>query len=255
MLPGLTFIEPEWWGTILRSHQGVLEPAFWSLFVEMKFYFIFGAFYFWWGPRVAIWSLLVLSALSSGIDLLGGLNLVQTSAFQPLDSLLKGISANYFCWFAAGALFYQYFRVRSKAAMWSALIIAFVFPRLINFAHYLPSCAIIALFASSVISKKVQAILSWKPLLFLGFVSYPLYLLHENMMIAMIIKVGKFAPSLPALAMPLAPIVVLICLAWVSACYLEPFAKSIIKLLLLGKTTLPDVSSDQNRTPTTAGVN
>jgi peptidoglycan/LPS O-acetylase OafA/YrhL len=60
---------------------------------------------------------------------------------------------------------------------------------------------------------------SWQ---FLGFVSYPLYLVHENMMVALTVKLGHIAPGLPGWALPLLPMTWVIVVAWCIARFAEP---------------------------------
>src|SRR6478735_6563808 len=64
LLPGLTFIDPAIWQKIIGGTQGSLEGAFWSLYVEMKFYVVFGALYFSLGRLWAIGALCAIFLLS-----------------------------------------------------------------------------------------------------------------------------------------------------------------------------------------------
>ncbi len=71
LIPGLTFAESGIWARVLGSPQGVLEGAFWSLFVEVKFYIIFGALYFFLGRKAALIGLGLIFIISS--RLFGGI--------------------------------------------------------------------------------------------------------------------------------------------------------------------------------------
>lgn len=63
---------------------------------------------------------------------------------------------------------------------------------------------------------------------FMGFVSYPLYLFHQNMMVASIIKLRNHFPDIPPILVTLIPILFVIGLAWIIAKYIEPFVKMAI---------------------------
>jgi peptidoglycan/LPS O-acetylase OafA/YrhL len=71
--------------------------------------------------------------------------------------------------------------------------------------------------------RPAQFVLSRPVLVFLGFVSYPLYLLHENMLVAMIVKMGHAAPWMPSILMPLLPIAIVIGAGSLIAVYIEPW--------------------------------
>ena len=62
----LTFVEPDWWRALAGEPFPTLEGAFWSLYVEWKFYLFAALFYYWKGPRAMIVALL-LAALSASI--------------------------------------------------------------------------------------------------------------------------------------------------------------------------------------------
>jgi peptidoglycan/LPS O-acetylase OafA/YrhL len=55
-----------------------------------------------------------------------------------------------------------------------------------------------------------------------GFISYPLYLIHENMMVAMIVKIGRIFPNMFAILIPILPILFVVGGAWIIARHLEP---------------------------------
>lgn len=230
LLPGLSLLGPSIWGKLLHSPVTSLEGAFWSLFVEVKFYIVFGALYFFVNRKAAIGALLACSVL---VKLLADATVMALLPHQAaiVETLLTKIGALYFGWFAAGAIFYQYTRTQQKSvlalgvivALWSAL-------SLTGFTGWtIAAFVVVALFVASLLISRVQALLSNKALLFIGFVSYPLYLLHENMMIAMIIKIGHFFPRLPAILMPILPMAVVIGFGWGIATYVEPTIRTVIR--------------------------
>jgi peptidoglycan/LPS O-acetylase OafA/YrhL len=65
LLPGLTFIEPSILAYIFGSAQGVLEGSFWTIFVEFKYYVIFGSLYFLIGRNYSLVILCVIFIAAS----------------------------------------------------------------------------------------------------------------------------------------------------------------------------------------------
>ena len=226
MLPGLTFIEPSWWGFLLGSPQGVVEGAFWSLFVEVKFYFIAGILYFFIGGKKMIVALtglfLVAAALSKFQHVFPAVDL-------HLPSLLMQISsAGQFGWFAAGALYYRYFHERNMSLLIAAILVALASAAAtggLRWEQTMATVIVVVIFTSAVSTSSIQWILSRPFLIFLGFISYPLYLLHENMMVAMIIKMGHATPWMPSILMPVAPIMIVIGAGSLVAVYVEPWVR------------------------------
>jgi len=76
-LPGLTFIEPSWWALILKSKQGAVEGAFWSLYTEVRFYFIFGLSYYIAGEKNALRLLFLIFCIGLWINLHHAFNLLE----------------------------------------------------------------------------------------------------------------------------------------------------------------------------------
>ncbi len=222
LLPGMTFIDPAIWQKLIGGSQGALEGAFWSLYVEMKFYVVFGLIYFVLGRAIAVWGLIILFVLSIATHLLTG----SSSLLVVLGKGLGLLGAEYYGWFAAGALFFLY--VRDKRLVWlvSGLGLGFASAaEMGGIETQIAAVLVTVLFAAALVSDSVQSVLSWKWLLIVGFASYPLYLLHENVMIATIIKLGVAAPSLPMFLYPILPIAALMILAWIVAAHLEPRLK------------------------------
>ncbi|MFC1701314.1 acyltransferase family protein [Pseudomonadota bacterium] len=223
LLPGLTFIEPFWWKKFLGPPQGQLEGAFWSLYVEVKFYLIASIFYFISGGKKMIWILCILFLSSVALPYLSEL-LPNLDWFLP-RRILFILSAEHLGWFAAGALFYLYSGKHHLnllvLAVATGLISALTMKEVETQAIY-SGFIVVLIFTASVLSQRVQSWLSNPVLLTLGFASYPLYLLHENMMISLIVKTGNFAPWIPAILVPVIPMSIVIALGWMVARYAEP---------------------------------
>lgn len=222
LLPGLSFIEPWWWQVALRSPQHVLEGAFWSLFVEVRFYAIAGCLYFWIGRDRTIAAIAALFAIAFGYRLLH-------AACPALDlrwlKLYADVTtAQYFGWFAAGARYYEYFyhgrnSTLCRAIGWALLsaLSTWYVDRGDTPGAVAASLAVVLLFTLAVTVRRVRSVLGWKPVLWLGLISYPLYLMHENALIACVIRLGRAAPWCPPLLLPVVPLAVLLPLAfWIA---------------------------------------
>lgn len=99
-IPGLFFLDPSWVKVTTGIDVYPLEGSFWSLFVEWKFYLLFGFFYFTLGRINAILMITGFFLLSIIGDVLHNADIVLLSQL---------LSFYYFGWFAIGALMYLYF--------------------------------------------------------------------------------------------------------------------------------------------------
>ena len=204
-LPGLLFIEPEWIAAATGWKQEALEGSFWSLYVEVKFYVVAAVLFFGIGPRV---TLLALSAMFLAPMVVG--RMPWASHVYDLANLL---SSWHWGWFAAGALYYK--ARRAPGLFWLALPLSLLAATKVQ-PDCIPAAACMALlFAVAQCSVHVQRLLEARFLVFLGAISYPLYLIHENMMVAMIATMHRAAPGISTLALAAGPICVVIGFAWV----------------------------------------
>lgn len=219
-LSGLTFIHPQLWQTVTRQPFDSLDGVFWSLYVEAGFYLIFGTLYFALGRKMAIAALAGLWISAYLID-------SHLPAFAHKLIYCAGIS--WFGWFAAGALFYR--SHESQALFWVAIpigiVAAFLTSSLIGgetWAMRAMLFAMIALFASAQRWTRLQQALSWKPLLFVGAISYPLYLLHNRIGVSLIHAIGWSSP-LAALI----PLALIVPTCWLCVQYFEPTMKALLR--------------------------
>ncbi len=233
LLSGLLFIKPSTLGHILHSPQGQLESSFWSLYVEVEFYLLIASLYFFIGRNRALIVIATIFLMYKAIFL------IPVGLYQgPLISYIQGIewflvvlNAQYLGWFVAGSLFYIYYKQPKIIVLMTALTLAFLSAAEGGFFS-VPATApslVIILFVVSVLSNNIKKILSNKILLFIGFISYPLYLLHENMLVSLVVKVGLYTPWVPHVLMPIFPILFVIAVGYLIAKYLEPWVRDLIK--------------------------
>ena len=228
LVPGLTFVDPAWIEALTGSKQGVLEGAFWSIFVEFKFYIIFGMIYFFLSRRAALISLAVIYALGSRL-----MNYIVTATKSDVLGVLYDTadlaSGRYYAWFLFGALLYIYYKKPGKTALlWVALS---------SILAILPVCLVLILFFMAVYSVRLQKFLCYWPFLLLGFISYPLYLLHENAVVALTVRLDR-SISIPGLILPIAPIAAVMAIAWAVARYVEPWIRHRLKIIYVRREVL-----------------
>ncbi|MGO9459672.1 MAG: acyltransferase family protein [Rhodomicrobium sp.] len=238
ILPGLTFLQQDVWESLLGPGQGIVEASFWTLFVEMKFYVLFGAVYFAIGAEIAIITLISLFSLHSAVVVLHFL--WKNTSFPVIDFvqvLLNGLSAEYYGWFAAGACFYLYFKDKNRNWAYYGAGVTLLSAALFKGSHVdlkVASLLFGALFILAMMSGSFRKLLGAPILVFVGFISYPLYLMHENMVVALSIRLTHWAPLVPSLLLPVIPICLVGGLAWFVAKYIEPQARLALRTNFLG---------------------
>lgn len=233
LLPGLTFIEPSWWSFLLGHPVDGVEGAFWSLYVEFKFYVFAAIVYYWRGRNTLIFSLIVLFLLAAFVRAADkGLGV---HALSLANDVLAGLSFRYFGWFAAGAAFYIFSQDRSIKWFVLGVSVAAVSAASdggVDVKAIIAGMVVTLLFAASIVSRVLEKLLTSRVLQFFGLISYPLYLIHENIMVASIIKLGRddlvHLPHVPAGLLPLPVIALLSAVAYVICRYGEPFVKSVL---------------------------
>ena len=222
LIPGLTLLGQKIPSVIFGREVGSIEGAFWSLYVEVRFYIIFGMLYFCAGPRVALPALYALGVMGNMCEMgLGGAGMT--------CKVMDVAGCQYFLWFAAGALLYKFSQNGNLSVFIAALcaiaIEAITSPNLVM-TLFAATIFILPLF-----SKKLCDLLSNKILLYLGFISYPFYLLHENMLVSMISSLGRLNIEIPAILIPVLPFLAICALAGAIAKYVEPVVKGWISIL------------------------
>jgi len=230
ILPGLFFIEPavlrEWLGLHVT---GPLEGDFWTLFTEVKFYLIFSVAFRFWGRR-AIYPLCALALVCASVAILPALGLAVTApAWRAILSLSMAINGTCYGWFAAGALLYVYYRssrrgwLLASGFLWViALGTSMVPPHL---GDLIVLSAIYAAFVTSFHWGRFARLLSRREWVFLGFISYPLYLVHENTGWSLILKLHRSYPNFPAWLVPIGPLLLVGSVAWLIARFIEPMVR------------------------------
>jgi peptidoglycan/LPS O-acetylase OafA/YrhL len=238
MISGLVFIEPSILNKIFGLEFSSIEGAFWSLYVEVKFYLIFGFIYFI-SKKKSVHLLTALSLLGFGYKVLLYIGLIDSDGF--VNFLFDLLSLNHFGWFCVGVFLYLQKKYGGwKYIVWSFVILlttlALTFGK--NIGAILFGFSIYTIFLGCILIDSISRFASNKVFLFFGFVSYPLYLIHENAMVSLTIKIHATEKWLPSILTPIPGLVVIVFIAYLITLYAEPFIKNgihIIKISLVKK--------------------
>jgi len=229
LVPGLIFTNPQTLSQLSGIEFASLEGSFWSLYVEAVFYLISGALYYFAGRKYClpglILPMLIVSA-ASAIKMLGH------PAFADIISKFGFI---HYSWFMIGCLVYERLHNRDNFIHYALTLLAI----LINSGYYIkngggfaliPPLVALALFVVSFYSNLVERVLSVKFLTSIGFASYALYLIHENMMVSMLIKISTVVKSDDIMIfMPIPVVTIIYFIArWITQ-YAEPALKSVLQ--------------------------
>jgi peptidoglycan/LPS O-acetylase OafA/YrhL len=227
VIPGLLFLSPGLMSRVFGVDFQSLEGSFWSLYVEVIFYFVVGLFYFWLGRRRVLYSVFCVFLVSYIAELFFS----DTSFGVFLSKTLIHLGFVYYGWFLIGMLVYLWFK--SGRLSWGERVLFFLSVLMIlmvdELGHLLASLVAIGVFLIPFFSLSARRLLSGRLLLFLGLVSYPLYLIHENIMISMVVKLLsiEYVATSPLLSffVPLGPIFILVLMSWVITRNLEPLVR------------------------------
>lgn len=223
ILPGISFVDPAWWQWV-GVQVAPLDGAFWSIFVEVKFYIIFGAVYFLAGGTAAVACLLALSLLP--IVVVTGL---APSLFRLAENANVLFASNFAGWFAAGALYYRYWQKKQPRILVLAVAIASSNLLIIPWQGRVAAMTIVALFTAAVAFQPLQRLLANPVTVFVGFISYPLYLLHQNILVALTVDIASVLPWVPLGLTPVLAVLPIIGVAWLIATMVEPKAIAMLR--------------------------
>ncbi|QDY43972.1 acyltransferase family protein [Candidatus Pantoea soli] len=229
LLPGLIFINPETLTQLTGIEFHSMAGSFWSLYVEAMFYLIVGAVYFTCGRKYCLPALIVpMLALSAS-------SVLKSLGYPLLIDIISKFGFIHYAWFMVGCLVYERLHGRDRIYHYALTALAVV----INLSYYVkntgalaivPLMTVMLFFIVSFYSKRIESFLSLRFFTLVGFVSYALYLIHENLMIAMLIKVNRYVKSEALmLLMPVLIASALCAVAWLITRYAEPAVRAALK--------------------------
>ena len=190
-LPSLTFTDPYLWKALFGRDFNYIDGAYWSLFVEVRFYFWACLIFFAFGGER------FLGAFSIFFNLSLILFALAQAAGPSLSTVVEWtLFPAHLPWFAAGVGFFFLHRDRrNKLAL--LLVIETVLVLLVwkvgtDSRSELPYClAFYALFLLFVFHPRWLGPFSYKPVTLVGAASYSLYLLHQNLGVTLIATIGS----------------------------------------------------------------
>lgn len=201
-LPSLTFIDGQVWNRLMPDLQAQwIDGAYWSLFVEVRFYALAALIYFF-SPRRFVITLATFSALVVTAHVI--LRLAGKAYWA--DLLQMAFIANYLPWFMVGIAALLNDRKRFRAA-WSLVAMAGLSLVLLVIAGERKAdmavfgLVVFLLFAPRK-SDLLSRVLAHPALVGIGIASYSLYLLHQNAGLTLISVIAKFLGLTSAAALP-----------------------------------------------------
>lgn len=213
-LPSLSFISPAIWSAALGTEVRWLDGVFWTLWVEAVFYVVAAIAFFGLKDRGGILVMIIAAAELLIAIPADGLGL----DWRPLalaNFAGEKFGAMHFGWFACGILLWRFIsggggdrRLILGAAACALLAgLRVALDEGLILAILLGPAALILVFGACFTETGRRIAASRIPVYF-GFISYPLYLVHQNLVTGMGIELHALAPGLPGWAYPLAPMVV-----------------------------------------------
>jgi peptidoglycan/LPS O-acetylase OafA/YrhL len=221
-LPSLTFIDPYVFNTIFRVDSFEwMDPSYWSLFTEMRFYAIAAILYF--VDRPAFFRNVLIFATTVGLMFPLAIYL-QVGALR--GSLNYLFIANQLPWFVFGIACYCVHRgemrnaILLSAASITSLLLYCITASTKSYMHMafegkatlIGALIIFTLLICAMRSSVVSRLLSFKPLASIGIASYTLYLLHQLIGKKLVLALNDLAPLNGTLSQlyPLAALAILI---------------------------------------------
>lgn len=194
-IPSLTFIEPKFWGMMLRMDSLTwMDGAYWSLWVEVRFYFLAGVIYYLAKHSfLRVW--LIFSAFVYTLVLLGYTEGTLLTALGPTILRTVFITRD-IAWFTTGICFYYIF-ARKETVLSNIGILVSLFYLFATFSKHDDESFILRvtfisiiflLFYLFVYTPKFVKIFGSRFLASIGVASYSLYLLHQDIGISLIMK-------------------------------------------------------------------
>ncbi len=246
MISGLLFIEDDILNKIQTFHEiKTIEGAFWSLFVEIKFYLVFGALYFYKPSKAFLNLVLIFLAYF----LCSVLFKYYSNQFpQKINETFSAIfSLRYIGWFCVGAAQYMAYSTQKRIYKYASFLLMLPTSWMMsgnNISLFLACWIVFIIFYLAINNKIVSYLFSSKNAVFIGFISYPLYLIHENALVALTIKSRNFFSFLPDFYKPLPVIIVISTLAYLIAKFAEPKIRAFIENLFGPKKNTLSIKSD-----------
>lgn len=191
-LPSLTFVDGQVWNRLIPGLQSSwIDGAYWSLFVEVRFYFWAALLWFVSGRKRFQ---LAISAMSLVAVLLHAV-LLDLGQLYWAELVSPVLIAKYWPWFLVGIAALNLMRKRTRSALWLAglaglqvvLLLWSGMPKTDAIAF----CVVAALMLGVHGAPELRSLLESRWLVGVGVASYSLYLLHEYAGLTVIAEIAK----------------------------------------------------------------
>lgn len=231
-LPSITFIDPGLLSKLTGLEVRSLDGAFWSLYVEVKFYAIVAIAYFILKDKnltflVTLYTMWCCLTLAQVFE-------IESNLLITLLKALNYAGVEFYGWFLLGIFAYKY-KCKVSTLNSSMLLVvtaaAIGTTKLGDVAVTIGAGITALLFLLPLVLMPVRILLTNRLFLFLGYVSYPLYLIHQNLVTGLAIKLHTICPALPPFLYPLPFLLSVIAISYLIA-KIEPTLKQKIECLV-----------------------
>jgi peptidoglycan/LPS O-acetylase OafA/YrhL len=210
LLPSLTFTNPDLWARALHRPFGYISASYWSLWVEVQFYFLAAVIYFG-AKKDFLRNLLVVTVL------------VMAVGWIPLPPRLQAMAGlfnltGFIGWFAVGAFFHSLYKKDSRSIrpvdlVMPALVVFNIFIRLDNIGRLI-FLLMLCLFIMLVFAPHRLGWLDNPLFSRLGVLSYTAYLIHDSNGALLISKYGGLLGRWSPLCVPVIITLVFVFADW-----------------------------------------
>lgn len=210
-LPGWTFTPPEFWNSILNQQDiSYVDGVYWSLFTEIVFYF-FGGLIFFIKPKSFLTNWLWVTLIVNGVRIVSSPKArflfpeSLEASFDVTYDFYLNLNFGYWIYFALGVFFYCLYSKEKPSRMAMAIMTSLILLELYflrdNTLRIL-FIGIIGLFSILVFRESWLSVLKWKVFVWIGLVSYPLYLLHQVIGLILIDRIAVLTGNQGAMYLP-----------------------------------------------------
>ncbi|WP_108605627.1 acyltransferase [Aminobacter sp. MSH1] len=206
----LTAFQNALWVPLFSPNSSLVDGAYWSILVEVKFYVVFAALYFI-KPNSGLWLFVAFVSVGALMHFTG-IGMSHKTAIYPF----RGISVSYFI-FPFSLFFLIGVAARSanyatQIAIVSTCVVTMYF--LWGWSSSFAWGAAVS--AVGAIGVQCRGIRLWRPIVYVGLISYPLYLLHQNVGVAVIREMNAWGITPPYIRIAIATLAVIFLAAVVS---------------------------------------
>jgi len=235
LLPGMLFIEPVVLSAILGTEVDNIDGVLWSIHVEIKYYIIFGALFFL-NREKALQRFILLYLAAFAFKVFA--RFAGNETIWMIEDYVNLTSIHLFGWFCTGMLIYRWYQYKENNALLLSLPLGFVAILTSGELMVVPTviCIIFYLgFIGALVNQTISRVLSNSVLLFIGFISYPLYLVHDSILITSVTELHKILPQVMSYFVYVPGIAISVVISYLLAKHYEPYCRRIGSKLLLPK--------------------